>query len=208
MEYFKSIKRKKCKLWIIFIVVGLLLIIFSTSFFVVKEKRRRQINDIEKKKIDKFFDKKSENSNYIDNKQDSDEYIAVLEIPSINLKKGIVSISSNKNNVNKNVYMLKETILPNDNNTSHIILASHSGNSSISFFKDLHKVRKKDVIYFYYNNYKYVYKVYDIYEVKKTGNIFLNSSNDSDITLITCKGNLKIQIVVKGILIDSIFQIR
>ena len=156
MEYFKSIKRKKCKLWIIFIVVGLLLIIFSTSFFVVKEKRRRQINDIEKKKIDKFFDKKSENSNYIDNKQDSDEYIAVLEIPSINLKKGIVSISSNKNNVNKNVYMLKETILPNDNNTSHIILASHSGNSSISFFKDLNKVIKKDIIYFYYNNYKYV----------------------------------------------------
>ena len=92
--------------------------------------------------------------------------------------------------------MLKDTVLPDEDTISHIILASHSGNSYVSYFKNLHKLDINDEIYFYYKNNKYIYSIYKIDEVDKTGNIELKKTNSSDITLITCKGNLKKQIVI------------
>ena len=127
-------------------------------------------------------------------------YVAVLEIPTINLRRGLYEKNDPNNNVNRNIYMLKDTVLPDESDVSHILLASHSGNSYISYFKNLHKLDENDEVYFYYKNTKYVYSIYKIYEVDKTGNVELKRTNNSDITLITCKGNLNKQIVVIGTL--------
>lgn len=135
---------------------------------------------IDKSKVTKFFDTVNE----LNRKQD--DYIAVIQIPKINLEKGIYNIDNSLNNVDKNIFILKETVWPDQKN-SHIILASHSGNSNISYFKKLNKLKLSDEIYFYYNNKKYIYSINDIYELEKRKYINLDLSDD-DISLITCKG--------------------
>lgn len=151
-------------------------------------------NDYNKKIIDKskvvnFFDTVNESN------RKQDDYIAVIQIPKINLEKGIYNIDNPLNNVDKNIAVLRETIWPDQKN-SHIILASHSGNSDISYFKKLNKLKINDEIFFYYNNKKYVYSINNIYEVEKRKYINLDLSND-DISLITCKGKNN-QIIYHG----------
>ena len=58
----------------------------------------------------------------------------ILDIPKIDLKKGIYSKESFKNNVDQNVTILNESLLPSEGT---VILAAHSGNSSVSFFRNL-----------------------------------------------------------------------
>ena len=60
-------------------------------------------------------------------------YIAVLEIPTINLKKGLLSINDKYNNVDKNIEILQNSDMPNVKN-GLLALAGHSGNSKIAFF--------------------------------------------------------------------------
>lgn len=207
MEYTKLRKIRKSRKSILFIIIGIVLIIISISIFIIRYFYYTKLNEKEEKQIDNFFNQTTvtENTNDIDDTSVDDSktavnYIAVLEIPTINLKRGLVDKSDSSNNVNSNIYMLEDTILPDENEISHIILAAHNGNSYVSFFKDLHKLDINDEIYFYYKNNKYVYSIYKIYEVDKTGNISLDKSLNSDITLITCKGNLKKQIVVSATL--------
>lgn len=207
MEYTKLKKTRKSKKGILFIILGIMLIIISVSIFIIRYFYYAKLSEKEEKQIDNFFNQTTviDNNNEIDDTSVDDSktavnYIAVLEIPTINLKRGLVDKSDPSNNVNSNIYMLEDTILPDENEISHIILAAHNGNSYVSFFKDLHKLDINDEIYFYYKNNKYVYSIYKIYEVDKTGNISLDKSLNSDITLITCKGNLKKQIVVSATL--------
>ncbi|MEG0826236.1 MAG: sortase [Bacilli bacterium] len=121
-------------------------------------------------------------------------YIGLLEIPKIALKKEIIDINSKDNHVDKNI----QTISLEANN---YILAAHNGNTANSYFKNLDKLRINDYIYLYYNNKKYTYLLYDIYEVKKLGFIKLKIVNQSIITLITCKKNNNyLQVIYVGIL--------
>ena len=134
---------------------------------------------------------------------DYSKYLGVLEIPKINLKKGIVDKTSASNNVNKNIYTLKETTLPDEQINSHIILAGHSGNSYVSFFRNLKKLDMKDKVYFYYKGVKYIYEVSNKYEIEKTGTTELKQTNISDITLITCISGTNKQVVYVATLIDQ-----
>ena len=93
-------------------------------------------------------------------------YVAVLEIPKINLKKGLYNYNSIYNDVDKNIEILDNSKMPNKEN-SILILASHSGNSSVSYFKNLDKLLNGDSVIVYYNNVKYYYRIIDIYLEKK-----------------------------------------
>lgn len=131
-------------------------------------------------------------------------YIAVLEIPSISLKRGLVDKNSYANNVSKNIQILKESDMPDVKNGT-MYLASHSGTGYISFFRNLDKINESDLVYVYYNNIKYVYKVTNIYEEVKDGDISINKEkNKTRLILTTCsqkhKGN---QIVVITELINQ-----
>lgn len=178
---------KKLNKLTIFLVYILFLILIYNYY-----NNKKNIN-INKTKVSKFFD--------TINKQNikTDDYIAVIQIPRINLERGIYNKNSKLNNVDKNIFVLNETIFP-DKENSHIILAAHSGRSDVSYFKNLNKLKINDILYFYYNNKKYIYNIVDIYEVEKTGKINLHLSYN-DISLITCKGESK-QVIYHGSLIN------
>ena len=93
-------------------------------------------------------------------------YIGVLEIPKINIKRGFLNIKDKGNNVNKNLQVIKGSDMPNVKN-GNLIIAAHSGNSYISYFKNLHKLSNDDVAYVYFNNIKYTYKVAGKYDSEK-----------------------------------------
>ena len=126
------------------------------------------------------------------------DYIGILEIPSINLKKGIVDFNSIQNNVKYNI----KTIKKSDNN---LILASHSGNGKNAYFKNLYKVNIDDIIITKYIDYDKVYIVTDKYKVDKIGKVNISHYKDENIiTLITCDHIDKTkQIVVIGKLIEK-----
>ena len=132
-----------------------------------------------------------------------EEYLFVLQIPKINVKRGIYNKSNKNNNVDKNITILSSSSMPDEKNGT-VILASHNGNTRVSYFKDLEKLSKNDLVYLYYKGNKYTYKIYKSEIVDKVGKININKkSNVSNICLISCKnGTNDKQIVYLGELID------
>lgn len=210
MELLK--KEKTNKRYLLIILIGIFFFLLGTSFLIFNYYKQEKQNNIEQEKIEEFFeiDEQEEVQEEIkDDEETSSEvvqeenYIGILEIPKINLKKGLVDKNSPSNNVNKNIYILKETTLPDERINSHIILASHSGNSYISYFKNLKKLDMKDKVNFYYKNVKYIYEISNKYEIEKTGTTELKITNKSDITLITCISGTNKQVVYVANLIDK-----
>ncbi|MCI9434916.1 MAG: sortase [Bacilli bacterium] len=202
-------KKKICKNNIIFIL-GLLIIIICISIILFKMIKHQNLVAKEKEGIELFFERQIVNDNEF-NVNTSDyknispnfDYIAVLEIPKINLKRGLVDIDSIYNSIDFNIQILKESIMPNIDN-SNLILVAHSGNSNVSFFKDLDKLEILDNVYLYYNNTVYQYEIYDKYEIEKIGSLKLNKNiNSKIITLITCKDSTNKQLVYIGKLKDN-----
>lgn len=131
-------------------------------------------------------------------------YVGYLNIPKIDLKRGFTDINSKYNKVSKNIYVHPSSSYPDVKN-GNLILASHSGTSSISFFKNLYKLELDDDIYVNYNNKDYHYKITNIYTDLKDGNISIRrNKNKTSITLITCTKNDKTtQTVYIGELIEE-----
>lgn len=141
---------------------------------------------VDNKKIEQFF-KKKKVINLEVKPINNDEFIGMLEIPRINLKKGFVNPYSIHNNIDENITILKPFMMPNEKNST-FILAAHSGNSHISYFKDLYKLNTGDIVYVYFNNNKYEYKIVKYYEEEKNGNITIkDNSNNKKIILTTCR---------------------
>lgn len=117
------------------------------------------------------------------------DYIGVLEIPKINLKRGFVDLNSKYNSVKYNVTVINGSTFP-DQKSNNLILAAHSGNCYICYFDKLYKLGKNDTAYVYYRNIKYTYKIVDIYEVEKTGTVAIYRDYSKNcLTLITCTRN-------------------
>lgn len=113
-------------------------------------------------------------------------YIGRIEIPQINLNKGFLDINDKNNTIKKNVMVHKLSDYPDVVNGNFILIA-HSGTAYISFFKNLYKLNINDLVYIYYNNYKYTYQINNIYNVLKTGNVSIKRDYDkTTLTLITC----------------------
>lgn len=203
-----SLKRKSK---LIIKIIGLLVLasgIFILIYHYSKIEKLDKESDI---KIEEFLNKEIplKNEASIDdttieeektNNQDYN-YIAVLEIPSINLKRGLVDPSSPYNNVNYNIQIIDNSTMPNVTN-GNFVLASHNGASYISFFKNLNRMNINDKIYVYYQGYKYEYSLTEIYDTPKDGKVEIVRDYDkTTITLITCKKNSKdTQVVYIGYL--------
>lgn len=130
-------------------------------------------------------------------------YTAVLEIPKINLKRGVVDSTKNFNSINYAISVDNNSKYPNEN--GNFILYSHSGNSNIAFFNKLYKVEVNDDIYVYYNGTKYHYVITNKYDIEKTGKAsVMDSRVNKYITLITCNQQKDgYQIVVIGKLVNE-----
>ena len=195
------------------ILFGMVIIIIGCTIMLYDATLREYQSRVEEKNVIDFFEKydvssseKDTNNEYIIEKQDEtvieqiyeeyDDSIAVLEIPKIKLKRTIYDIYSIKNNVNKNISLLKESVLPGLETVSHIFLAAHAGNSYISYFKNLYLLSLNDDIYFYFQNKKYIYKVVDIYEIAKENKSFIKQTAMQDISLITCISGTNKRLIV------------
>lgn len=193
------------------IIISAFLILGSIFLLVYKYYGLYENKKQEEKRLEIFFQElpqveqeKNEHSYEEESKQeDVINYIAVLEIPKINLKRGLVDKVSKYNDVDINIYTLKESTFPNEQNNSHVILASHSGSGYHSYFRKLNNLEKEDQVYLYYENIKYIYEITDRYEVEKTGTVNLRQTTGSDITLITCISGTNKQVVFVGKLIEK-----
>lgn len=129
-----------------------------------------------------------------------DEYLGVIQIPKISLKRYLYNIDSSQNNVNKNIEVLKSSDMP-DVIGGNLILAGHNGNTSAGHFRNLHKLSLGDNIIINYNGVNYNYKVDKIYDVLKTGSVAIKRDKSKNtITLITCLGSDR-QLVIIGYLL-------
>ena len=184
---------------IINLVIGIMLCTYNACY-------NYYLNKLDKDKVNNFIqentykknivsmDKMSDNNEYEENIIDS--YLGVISIPKINLKQGFYDIDNPLNNVDKNIELIKDSSMPYVENGS-LILAAHSGNDRVSYFKNLYKLKIDDEIEIIINKSKYLYKLIDIYEVKKTGSIRLHDiSNITSLVLVTCSNfNDDLQVV-------------
>jgi len=190
------------------VILGSLLILSSLSLISFnvysRYKDKKDINNA----LDNFYIEEKEietdviNTEVEEVKEEKKEtpinYIAVLRIPKINLKRGLVEKSSPYNNIKYNIMIHSESDSP-DVEGGNVILVAHSGSSSVSFFKKLDKLELDDLVYLDYNGSTYGYKIIDIYDIEKTGKAAIRkNTSKSSITLITCRHGTNKQIVIIG----------
>ena len=176
------VKKLKNNILFITIILNFLLIILLFSYNFIEEIYENSI-------INKYFQTKINNV-IIDNN--------ILEIPKINLKQPFFDINDKNNNVNKNIELLNNSVLPTENN-SILAFAAHSGNGKKAFFKNLNKLNKDDLIYIYIQNNIYTYKIIDIYEEIRNG--YLNILKENNLLILTTcsKNNKQLVIIAKQI---------
>ena len=200
-------KKEKNRNWIL-IFLSIVLFLFGLAIIGGKYLYihiSRLKNDI---KIEEFFDdpieaEKEIVESTIEEKKDevkpkpvnNEKYLAVLEIPKIKFKRGIYAKNSKLNNVNKNVYLIKESDMP-DKEKGNFILAGHSGTAYFSYFKNLTKLFIDDSAYVYYGGRRYEYKLVNNYEIDKNGKASIIRNGEKTVmTLITCKHGTEKQLV-------------
>lgn len=133
-----------------------------------------------------------------------DIYDIILEIPVINLKKGIYKKEDKRNNINQNITIHENSDYPNQE-ASNVILIAHSGIGEKAFFQDLPKLNQDSLVKIYYHKKLYTYQINHYYEVPKIGKIEINRDlSKKTVTLITCSQKDKSkQLVYIGYLLDE-----
>ena len=131
--------------------------------------------------------------------KENKELLGKISIEKINLlNKPIYNINSKKNNIEKNITILKESILSKNN--SIIFLAAHSGIGEYAYFKNLYKLKKSDKITLISKSDQYQYKISRIYEQKKSGYIKVNKKYQNELILTTCSENEDKQLIIESYL--------
>lgn len=138
-----------------------------------------------------------------DNLASYDESIGRVVIDKIDLDKKIYSIDSSLNDVNKNVSIISPSDMP-DVIGGTLILASHSGNVNTAYFKRLNELVIGDIVYVYYSDIKYVYKISSFYEEKRNSSIVIKREKLKNVlVLTTCKIGTKKQLVYVANLVNK-----
>ena len=193
------------------ILLGSSLIFIGLLINVLAIIHNNRTTNSEMLEIQTFFENEQPDKVVVDNqgniidvrKRTTTNYVAILEIPKINLKNGLVDKNSKANTVRRNIETMQPSDMPNVVN-GNLILAAHSGTGRVAFFRNLHKLEKSDEIFIYYEGLKYTYRVFDIYDVEKTGKIQLKTYiNKTILTLITCRIRTNNQIVIVSELIST-----
>lgn len=187
------------------IILGVILISFGITLMsinYVKTKREETFNDMnllllnaniteEVNEEDSIPEENTTEPVQEENKNNNDyePYLAVLKIPKVELERGFYDKNSSLNNVDHNILFHSNSSYP-DEEKGNVILASHSGSSSISYFKKLYLLEKGDIAYLIYKNKTYTYKIVNIYTQEKTGTLAIyRDSTKNTLTLITCTKN-------------------
>ena len=195
----------------VFLVISIMTIFVGASMFIYSFYNDKHIEDKDKELVEEYFNdfdeesKQEEEELVKEEKKEPDfsSYLAVLEIPSLSLKTGIVMSNASYSTMNKNVSIFPTSDMPNIKKGNFVLFA-HNGNSAVSYFRNISKLKNGNDISVYYNGREYKYKVIKKYDVIMTDNTPLNKMKDKTIiTLITCKkGNNKYRTVVIGELVE------
>ena len=114
------------------------------------------------------------------------KYLGVLYIPKIGLRRGFFDTNNRYNSIEYNVTMLPGSSTPDIQN-GNLMLIAHSGTAYISYFAFLYRLNVGDPCYITYNGYDYKYKIVNIYNVPKVGNVqIVRNFDKTTLTLITC----------------------
>ena len=176
------------------VILTIVLFISTSMIIIIKLNNLIKVNN-EDYEVNSYLNNYDEEVSYKNNNKNKEEYIGILEIKKIKLKKGFYKLNSNLNNVDKNIMIVSSSNMP-DVNKGNLILASHSGNSSVSYFKYLDKLDMEDIASIYYLGKKYDYMLVNYYDVNKNGSVQIIKNNDiNTLTLITCKKNTDKQTV-------------
>lgn len=190
------------------LVVGFLLFIIGVGIYTGNIYYNHYLDMQDDKHVEEFLDNENnddqeavvnENGEVqeVDNIPTSTyNYIGILEIPSIGVKRGFLNINDKNNVVNKNIQVIKKSDMPDIKN-GNLIIAAHSGSGRVSYFKNLYKLATSDTAYIHYNGVKYTYSVVNRYEVEKTGEVVIKRNNDkTTLTLISCSQTDKTKQIV------------
>ena len=194
--------KKKTKIQIIGIIVIVIgIMIGIIPIFLKNNKVKEEKNKVEnyinntstkQKEEDKeeVIEKHEEDKN-IENVSDEEDYLLILEIPKINFQRGVYSLNSKLNTIEKNVQIMKESNLPYVEG-GNLVLEAHNGTADIAYFRNLYKLENGDEAYIYFEGTKYTYVVSNIYDVSKDGDVEIYRDDDkTTLSLITCKKNTK-----------------
>ena len=175
-------------------ILTIVLFINTLLLIIIKLSNLIKVNN-ENYEVNSYLNNYNEDVGYINNNKNKEEYLGILEIKKIKLRKGFYKLNSNLNNVDKNIMIVSSSNMP-DVNKGNLILASHSGNSRVSYFRYLDKLDMGDIASIYYLGKKYDYKLINYYDVDKNGSVQIIKNNDiNTLTLITCKKNTDKQTV-------------
>ncbi len=175
---------------ILLFFLGLLLCgSYHIYYYFAEEKQEEIVNDYMEKEETK--------------KEEPKHILGILEIPVIHFQKPFYDIESEDNNVNKNIQVLKGSMMPN-NAGKTLFLAAHSGNSYLGYFKELIKLQKEDLLIIHYQGQKYSYYINDIYELPKNGTIeIIKNSKENYLVLTTCHNDKQLVITAKLLKIEG-----
>ena len=212
-----EIKRKKdkklSKSW--FIITGSLLVISGILSIIFDIFSDKHLDNLEDQALKEFYIQETEIVEEIpkedvpitkseEQPKKKVEYIAAIKIPKINIERGLVAPNSYLNNIQYNIAFLKGSDMPDQLN-GNVMLAAHSGNARVSYFKNLDKLSVDDKVIIEYKGKSYTYAVVNIYDIPKKGKAkIIRNKNVNTLTLITCRHNTNNQIVVICELINSI----
>lgn len=160
------------------ILLSTLIIILGITYFIIKIYRYYDDYQNNEKSVSAYINNETEVVT-----EEKYQYNSILEIPSINLKRGVLDINNEYNDAKYNIELIKE-------DEEVIVLASHNGTNNNSFFGKLNTLELGDEINYYKdgNIYKYIYT--ESYDIKKNGYADIYRKEDiKSIILITCKDN-------------------
>lgn len=130
--------------------------------------------------------KKKKKNTYEYKPIDYSQYLGVLRIPKISLKRGFFNTNNRYNNIQYNVTLLKGSNMPNVK-YGNLVLIAHSGTAWISYFANLYKLKVGDKAYIDYKGHTYKYTIKKIYTVPKKGYVsIIRNYKKTTLTLITC----------------------
>lgn len=126
-----------------------------------------------------------------------ENYLFILEIPSIEIYQNVYPINNVLNDVSKNVELLQDSDLEN-----HLVfLAAHSGSGSATYFNSLIFLEKGDSIFLNFLNKVDSYVVIDKYYILKNGYFEVGEVYSDHLFLITCSLDYSDrQLVVEAVL--------
>ena len=164
--------------------------------FTLKKKEKISNNLIGNYNIYKLYSNGSQEDYVEEKEQAENEIFGIIEIPKIGIRYPIFS------HLNEELLKISPCKFYGESPkvNGNICIAGHNYNNSM-FFSNISLLNKNDEIYLYDNsNNKYVYTIFNLYEVKESdlSPIFDYNQSSKELTLITCNNINQNRFIIKA----------